>query len=360
VRGIPEPFFAIPGLPLSVIERIITSRRSIVRLIMKTQRILVAAVLGLLPGAPGHATAGNDPGSERCFCTIDVGSIHSEALGNSTHEIVGEFTDTDGNVHGYVVSTKDACTEDEDAFTQIDVPGAWLTRAIAVNANGAIAGAFFDDPTKPLYRYGFILRDGVFTTLDFPEPNPDLCDDPSHHRTSAFGINAQGQVVGAYRLCSEGDAFNHAFVWTDGVFTNIDVPDEFGANGSVAYSINDHGQIVGTYFTGVRIHGFFWSEGVYEKIDVALPDGTLASDTVPQGLNDAGEIVGSYVDADGKVRGFTLRNGIYTTEIDVPGSIATYFGTINAKGEIVGAYHTLEDDGSILVHGFSTVRCGKD
>src|SRR5947209_3128103 len=87
-----------------------------------------------------------------------------------------------------------------------------------------------------------------FTTVDVP----------GAVRTSAFFVNAQGQVAGVYR-----DAANvsHGFVWTNGDFTAIDVP---GATLTSVIGINDHGQVAGVYGdTAGNLHGFVLSQGVY-------------------------------------------------------------------------------------------------
>ena len=48
-------------------------------------------------------------------------------------------------------------------FEQIDYPRALATRALGINAEGTIVGAFDDSETT----HGFPLRDGAFIQLDF-------------------------------------------------------------------------------------------------------------------------------------------------------------------------------------------------
>ena len=50
-------------------------------------------------------------------------------------------------------------------FTTFDVPGAVLTIAQGINARGDIVGFYNDAGLK---RHGFLMRDGVFTTIDNP------------------------------------------------------------------------------------------------------------------------------------------------------------------------------------------------
>jgi probable HAF family extracellular repeat protein len=67
--------------------------------------------------------------------------------------------------------------------------------------------------------------------------------------------------------------------------------------------------------------------------------------TYPSGINSRGEIVGYYWDGD-YVHGFVLNKDVFTT-IDVPGAIATSPSGINSRGQIAGYYW----DGD-YVHGF--------
>ena len=120
---------------------------------MTTQRLLAAVTLGLLLLVPASAKAQFE------FAPIDVpGASRTAANGDSTHGIVGEFDDADGNTHGFVLG--------KGGFTQIDVPGAWYTTANGINANGDIVGIYRDDLNNTAHRHGFVLSKGRFTTLD--------------------------------------------------------------------------------------------------------------------------------------------------------------------------------------------------
>src|SRR5437870_5520124 len=80
-------------------------------------------------------------------------------------------------------------------FTSIDFPGATLTRATGINAQGQIVGRYTDSTGT---FHGFLLSDGVYTSIDFP----------SALFTIAHGINSEGQIVGRY-----GDATGtHGFL----------------------------------------------------------------------------------------------------------------------------------------------------
>ena len=132
-------------------------------------------------------------------------------------------------------------------------------------------------------------------------------------------------------------------MWTKGVFNTIDVPDAVLTS---AIGLNDHGDVVGVYIDGVDFneHGFVLSKGVYTTLDAPGAVGV----TVAQGINNAGEVVGYATDKDGNDFGFTLsKKGVYET-IDVPGAVWTDVYSINADGDIVGAY----GDASGVEHGY--------
>src|SRR5438105_13104187 len=72
-------------------------------------------------------------------------------------------------------------------YTQFDVPGATSTEGNGINIRNVIAGSFTDSSGA---NHGYILQNGHFTTVDFPNAAV----------TSVLGINDHGDVVGAYQL----------------------------------------------------------------------------------------------------------------------------------------------------------------
>src|ERR1700704_2178528 len=72
-------------------------------------------------------------------------------------------------------------------FKTIDVPfsGSSGTVAAGINAQGDIVGQYSDSVGSV---HGFLLRDGTFTPIDMPEAN----------FTGALGINERGDIVGDY------------------------------------------------------------------------------------------------------------------------------------------------------------------
>jgi uncharacterized membrane protein len=74
---------------------------------------------------------------------------------------------------------------DHGTFTTIDFPNAVFTFAGAGNPEGAIVGEYVDTAGV---THAFLLANGVFTSFDFP----------AAVATDAAGINPPGIIVGIY------------------------------------------------------------------------------------------------------------------------------------------------------------------
>jgi probable HAF family extracellular repeat protein len=227
-------------------------------------------------------------------------------------------------------------------------PGVVATLINGINAPGRLVGTYVvvDGKSMPvkMTTHAFFENNGNFLTLD-----------PDNIRSQGGSINAKGQVVGTYR---DSGQKRHGFIWRNGAFTTFNVPGDDQLLGTVAFGINDIGEVVGDYVTAGDVnpdgtakhrHGFLRSsEGAFTTIDV--PDAVL---TIGEGINNAGTIVGVYVLADGIHHGFVLKKGVFTT-VDVKGQ-NTDINSINAKGEIVGAYFVggpPEPPSNGVAHGF--------
>src|SRR5262245_47913894 len=69
-------------------------------------------------------------------------------------------------------------------FVSFDVSGYTYTRAIGINAEGAVVSDFVDGTGT----HGYLLRGGNFTKIDYP----------GAALTNARGINSQGDIVGSH------------------------------------------------------------------------------------------------------------------------------------------------------------------
>jgi probable HAF family extracellular repeat protein len=101
--------------------------------------------------------------------------------------------------------------------------------------------------------------------------------------TKGYGINEEGQVVGASQIGS----YMVAFLWDDGTMANLGA---LGAYGSWAYDINDAGQVVGGSVVDAQFHNhaFRWQNGVMQDL------GTMGGpDSYAFDINNSGQAVGS-------------------------------------------------------------------
>jgi len=215
-----------------------------------------------------------------------------------------------------------------DRFISFDVPGATYTRAWGINADGAVVGDFADSSGT----HGFLLRGGTITKIDYP----------GAFGTIARGINSQGDIVGSeYDDSANSYGALHGFLLHNGTFTKLIYP---GKLGMIAQRINDAGQIVGCNHnndTGVEMVGFLYSNGNWSALNMGmsmtnglLPDGSL--------------MVGLYTDP-----GTNTGRGYFTTggdpiPFDFPFAISTSAYDMNASGEIVGPWKDADKN----THGF--------
>jgi len=194
-------------------------------------------------------------------------------------------------------------------FKKIVIPGALSTTATGINDAGVIVG--YDLDTSGV-AHGFMLSNGIVTTIDDPEGTATLCE----------GINSSGQIVGEY---TQPNGNNHGFLYENGVFTDVGLGVISGA-----FSINDSGIIVGGYLKcGIcQQFGFIFDGTTYTTLNV--PGSTL---TGPTGINNQGMI--SITSANqGATYSAYIYDGTNYTKIDAPGYTDSYAGGINNLGDV--------------------------
>lgn len=218
---------------------------------------------------------------------------------NNVGQIVGEFIDASGVIHGFL--------KDGDTFTMIDVPGATRTHAFGINDVGQIVGEFFD-ATGGIH--GFLKDGATLTTFDVPGGARarainnaghivglasglgflKVGDDvtffavPGASSTGAFGINEAGQIVGNFFV----DGTIHGFLKEGSSFTTIDAPGAVRV--TQAFAINNLGQILGDFETASTSHMYLKDGPTFFDISIQFVGGGGGGDA--RGINDAGQIVG--------------------------------------------------------------------
>ncbi len=240
---------------------------------------------------------------------------------NARRQIAGIMEDLNGNFHGYRVD------KDGSNLMLIDFPGslASSTGVTGMNSRGDIVGSYTD---TAFVSHGFLLRDGSFSTIDFPNAIFN----------SASAINDRGEIVGIY---DSADGGVHGYLFDGHQFTTIDDPNAPVINGpnntpitkTDINSINNHGVMAGVSHNDsfTFFQSFLLSHGEFDYIAVpGFPGGTEIAQ-----INDAGDAIGSFTDNTGGIHGFVLRHGEFTAA-DPPGAAFTSLTGINSSGEIVG------------------------
>lgn len=180
--------------------------------------------------------------------------------------------------------------------------------------------------------YGFISAPGG-------APLTNLGPPPNGTYSYAQAANTAGQVVGHATVSVGFGEYDHAFLWQDGVMTDLGT---LGGDRSRAWAINGAGQIVGwAQDAGGGYHAFVWEAGP--------PPGMMRLPGIPGGypdsdardINEAGVAVGHAWDAsfpNSIRRPVVWESGaLEPRNLDLPSGAtgATAFA-INNENEIVG------------------------
>ena len=204
---------------------------------------------------------------------------------NSIGDVVGVFFDSQFVQHGFLWPAY-------GPFTVIDPPGAIRTNAHGINAAGDVVGHY--DVSATDRRRAFLLsRSGTLTTIDLPNATG-----LAPNGTWGNWINNRGGIVGTLF-----DGSSHGYLLDGETLTQLDVPFA-GVTETQGWGMNSQGDIVGAYVAGGRTIAFERDRhGQYESLDV--PELASATVTLALGINSAGDIVGQYV-VGGVTRGFVL------------------------------------------------------
>jgi hypothetical protein len=158
----------------------------------------------------------------------DAVSTFSPAI-NDTGEIVGGWTDSAGNSHGY--------TQIGDTYSSFDYPGGGQIQLyLSVNSEGHIVGSYADSNGNV---HGFLRRGETYTSIDFP----------GAVYTVSTGINDADEIVGNYCPTSQclqtGGEGLQGFILKNGVYTTFAIQGEYATG---LASINNKGVLMGNYY----------------------------------------------------------------------------------------------------------------
>jgi probable HAF family extracellular repeat protein len=206
-------------------------------------------------------------------------------------------------------------------LTRIPTLGGTTTSAAALGAHGEVIGA--STVAGDVTVHAFLYADGVMTDLGVlgtPDPNH-----PGSAHSSASAINALGDVVGQ---SSTASGFNDAFLYRGGVMTDLGTLP--GTVTSEAVAINTNEQVVGSALESnlLTFHAFLYDGGTMTDLGTLVPGGRYG--TVANDINDAGQVVGG---SNG--RAFLYANGTMM-DLGTLGGIGANATAINAAGDVVG------------------------
>jgi photosystem II stability/assembly factor-like uncharacterized protein len=226
--------------------------------------------------------------------------------------IVGQYLDTDLEVHAYVQTGGGSCTI-------IDYPDAGTTFPFAINNAGTVVGYY---ETAEQAYLGYLYSGGVPQTLNYPGGGD----------TYLTGINDAGQITGIADVPLVG---NVPFLYYGGTFHVIT------ASG---YELNG---LANTVATVVSTTGYYSYEELLQPTDwsgtvvnIAQGDG---QDLLAQGIDNDNDIVGLF-SGPGSCGGygicsFIVPSGSTTVMVlENPSSPTTQAFGVNDFGQIVGDY----------------------
>jgi probable HAF family extracellular repeat protein len=235
-------------------------------------------------------------------------------------------------------------------------------QAYQINNRGQVAGVAENttpDPTCSAFNLEakpVVWQDGKAEELRTIPGDPDGW---------GYGINDQGQIVGATGTCfaNQPAASLHAVMWPNGPGGGvIDLGNLGGTNSNISFYISNQGQVVGMSGVpgNVHWHAFLWTQAT------GMQDlGTLPGDVESwaSNLNSQKQAVGTSFPATGNGRAFIWQNGVISdlnTLIPAgsPLSLLEAFG-INDRGEIAGWGQLIKGD-HIFHRGFLLTPCEGD
>jgi probable HAF family extracellular repeat protein len=313
---------------------------------LPTYTVTCCAMMFAVPAMAGSYT----------YTTLDPPGFNNSVTNgiNDNDQVVGEFSDSSGNSHGFVWSNGN--------FTQINGPNGALIVVTAINANGLATG-WYSLGSGTRYSFTYNTATSTMTLL-----NPK-----TKYHASPTAINASGTVLGnTEQRVAKNDYSLGGFTVT-GAKVKYLTPPGTGAN-TAFNAINDKGVIVGGYRDSIGLHSFSYDKGVYTTFD---PNGSTfdsayfitksgviggifnghgyvkVGSTITQydypgtetvfsysgtiGVGTNGTVFGAWVDSQAQPHGYVFVNGTYYN-ISVAGAVATNVLQVNDNDSIVGYY----------------------
>lgn len=211
------------------------------------------------------------------YNVVDLGSLSGSsswaASINSRGEVVGESTleSGEGNEHAFLWTQN-------LGMIDLGTLGDPSLSSSAEDLNDAVPlpQVVGSSEVERYVRHAFVWQDGIMTDLGVPGG-----------QSQAMAINNHAQVVGDSDIPETGES--HAVLWEGGSMVDLGT---LGGRFSAAFDINEAGQVVGWSTVDPNdsrtAHAFLWENGVMTDVGI-LPGG---QDAEAQAVNEFEQIVG--------------------------------------------------------------------
>jgi len=214
-----------------------------------------------------------------------VNNSSCQSTGGLTGSIAFFGINSAGTAVGWCINIKtnldESFTYSKGKFTPISFPKSNGTQATGINDTGEIVGEYLDSSGN---AHGFLLAKSKYTAINVK----------GAAQTVAYGINNAGDIAAySGSTISAGTVVCPCvgYIVKGTKFTKVSDPNA-GTDGTVAHATNNKGQVVGTYYDSAGdVHGWLLDGGKYYELND--PTGCKC-DTRGDGVNDTREIVGRY------------------------------------------------------------------
>jgi probable HAF family extracellular repeat protein len=187
-----------------------------------------------------------------------------------------------------------------NARTLLGHLGGGASAASDINDDGVVVGSSSTSQVTSL-GHPFVWQNGVMRDLGLLSGDED---------GGAAAINNAGQIVGSSGRTDPDtyEAFYRAFIYANGVMTALPVP----SWEAYAGDINDDGVVVGSMRAGGGVsnfHAWVYVDGVVTNLNTLIPAGTGLHIAYANAVNDAGQIAATAFDAQGRYHAVLLTPG---------------------------------------------------